>query len=148
MNKQVANSEKITVQAVLAVDRKKVWEYYTDPQHMMHWNVPSADWECLRAENDLRKGGQLFVRMEARDGSFGFDFDAVYETVRPEQLLNYTLTDGRNVAVSFDVLGAQTRVSICFDTEPQNCPEMQRQDWQAIVDRFKSYVETNEAAQG
>ena len=72
----------------------------------------------------------------------------MYETVRPEQLLNYTLTDGKNVAVSFYVLGVQTRVSICFDTEPLNCPEMQRQDWQSIVDRFKRYVETNEAAQG
>jgi uncharacterized protein YndB with AHSA1/START domain len=147
MNDQVANSQKITVNTVLAAERKKVWEYYTQPTHMTQWNVPSRQWECLRVENDPRKGGKLFVRMEARDHSFGFDFEAVYETVQPEQFLSYTLTDGRNVQVWFEDLGLQTKVSVRLDTEPKNCPKMQQQDRQAILERFKRYVETKESTQ-
>ncbi len=141
MYQETKKSEKITVVAVIAAGRKKVWQYYTEPRHIIQWNFASPDWHCPRARNEVCIGGQFFARMEAKDGSFGFDYEATYEDVQPEEFLSYALSDGRQVQVTFQEAGDQTRVSISFDSEPNNSAAMQRDGWQAILDNFKKHVE-------
>jgi uncharacterized protein YndB with AHSA1/START domain len=134
---------KLTVQADISAAPEKVWRYYTSPEHITQWNAASDDWHCPSAENDLRSGGKMRSRMEARDGSFGFDFEATYDRVRDQAEIAYTMTDGRQATVSFEHLGNQTRVVVTFDAETENPVEMQRQGWQAILDNFKKYTESN-----
>lgn len=119
----------------------KVWKAYTSPKHIVNWNFASPDWHCPSAENDLRIGGKYKARMDARDGSFGFDFEAVYDQIIPNKLMTYTLTDGRKVICQFEEEDGQTEVTTEFETENQNPQEMQRDGWQAILNNFKSYVE-------
>jgi uncharacterized protein YndB with AHSA1/START domain len=137
------NDSRITVQADILADSAKVWRFYTSPEHITQWNAASDDWHCPSAENDLRPGGKMRFRMEARDGSFGFDFEATYDRVRDQAEIAYTMTDGRQATVSFEQLGNQTRVVVTFDAETENPVEMQRQGWQAILDNFKKYTESN-----
>lgn len=134
---------QITITATINADTEKVWKYYTEPEHITQWNFAADDWQCPSAENDLRVGGTYRARMEAKDGSFGFDFEAVYNEVVDQQKINYSLTDDRKVTVDFEDLGEQTRVTTSFDAENQNPVEMQRVGWQAILDNFKKYVESN-----
>ncbi len=134
-------TNKITVQADIAADTKKVWDYYTKPKHIKKWNFASPEWHCPKAENDLRVGGKYFARMEAKDGSWGFDFEAIYDAVVEHKNFVYTMEDGRKVTVDFENLGNKTRAIVTFDTEKENPEEMQRNGWQAILDNFKKYVE-------
>lgn len=134
---------KITIQITILADRKKVWDYYTDPKHIVNWNFASDDWCCPSAENDLQVGGKYKARMEARDKSFGFDFEAVYNEIVEGDKFTYTLEDGREVNVSFATLDDKTKVTIVFDAEKENPEEMQRNGWQSILNNFKSYVENN-----
>jgi uncharacterized protein YndB with AHSA1/START domain len=136
-------TNKITVRAKIAADGKKVWEYYTKPEHIINWNFASPDWHCPKAENDIIVGGKYKARMEAKDGSWGFDFEAVYNEVVENKYLIFTLTDGRNVKVIFENKGNKTKATVCFDAENQNPEEMQQNGWQAILDNFKKYVESN-----
>jgi uncharacterized protein YndB with AHSA1/START domain len=120
----------------------KVWGAYTSPEHITGWNFASDDWCCPSASNDLRPGGRYVARMEAKDGSFGFDFEAVYDEVIHHQKLAYTMGDGRKATVVFEAIsGTQTRVSVDFEAETMNPEEMQRQGWQAILDNFGRYAE-------
>ena len=135
-------SQKIQIQATVAVPRSKAWMLWMQPEHITNWNFASDDWHCPRAENDLRAGGRLLYRMEAVDGSFGFDFEAIYDEVIHEAKVAYTMTDGRQVETTFEVLGDSTRVSTTFDAEQENPVDMQRAGWQAILDNFKSYAES------
>ncbi len=135
-------SQKIQIQATVAVSKAKAWTLWTQPQHITNWNFASDDWCCPRAENDLRAGGRLLYRMEAVDGSFGFDFEAIYNEVIHEARVAYTMTDGRLVETTFEVLGDSTRVSTSFDAEQENPVDMQRAGWQAILDNFKRYAES------
>ncbi len=137
------NAEKITVQAMISADRKIVWEYYTNPEHITNWNFASEDWKCPAASNDMRIGGKYSARMEAKDGSFGFDFVAVYEDIIEDEKFTYTMTDGRKATVIFNILDDKTEVSVTFDAETENTIEMQRDGWQAILNNFKKYTETN-----
>ncbi len=137
------SSEKITIDAVINAPAGKVWSYWTGPGHITQWNFASDDWCCPRAENDLKVGGRANVRMEARDGSFGFDFEYQYNEVEPNRLLVYTLDDGRMVRTTFDEQAGKTHVTTIFDAEKQNPAEMQRQGWQAILNNFKAYVESH-----
>lgn len=134
---------KITIQTIILADKQKVWGYYTDPKHIVNWNFASDDWCCPRAENDLQVGGKYKARMEAKDKSFGFDFEAIYNEIVEGDKFTYTLEDGREVNVSFATLDDKTRVTIVFDTEKENSEEMQRNGWQSILDNFKFYVENN-----
>ena len=127
----------------VAADKKKVWDYWTMPVHITKWNFASDDWQCPRAENDLKVGGKYTARMEAKDGSFGFDFEAVYDEVIDQEKLTYTMGDGRHATTHFVEEGKQTKVTTTFDAENQNDAEMQRGGWQAILDNFKKYVEIN-----
>ena len=137
------NTTIITIETVVNAPVKKVWAYWTEPQHIMKWNSASDDWHTPFAENDLRTGGSFKSRMEARDGSFGFDFGGTYNAVEEHKYIEYTMDDGRKVKVSFSNDGNSTRISESFETESTNPAEMQRAGWQSILDSFKKYTENN-----
>lgn len=132
---------KIEIENVVEAPLKKAWEHYTDPKHIVNWNAASEDWHCPEAENDIRTGGKFRSRMEAKDGSMGFDFEGIYDEVIPHQLIAYTMEDGRKVETTFDENNGKTIIKTIFDPENQNSIEMQKQGWQAILDNFKKYVE-------
>jgi uncharacterized protein YndB with AHSA1/START domain len=131
----------ITVRATIYAPVEKVWKFWTDPLHIIHWNNASDDWYTPKAENDLRVGGRFLSRMEARDGSSGFDFTGEYKRVVQQKQIEYTLDDGRNVQVLFIPKGNLTTVTEAFEAEQMNSAEMQQTGWQAILDNFKKYVE-------
>lgn len=138
----MTNESKIIIQAQVAAPVEKVWECYTKPEHIVHWNFASADWHSPRAENDLCIGGVFKYRMEARDGGEGFDFTGTYTHLTPHKHIAYTMDDGRSVRVDFNDHASGVTVVIAFDPESQNTIELQRQGWQAILDNFKKYVES------
>ncbi|KAB7530534.1 activator of HSP90 ATPase [Flagellimonas olearia] len=133
----------ITIDAHIAATLDKVWDFYTKPEHITQWNFADDSWHCPSAKNDLRKGGKYLARMEAKDGSFGFDFEAVYDEVIPEEKMVFTLEDGRKTVVLFEESNAETKVTITFDAEKENSLEMQKNGWQAILNNFKKYTESN-----
>ena len=133
--------EKITVRNKIDKPVGTVWNLYTDPSHIVKWNTATAEWHTPRAENDLRKGGRFLSRMEARDGSMGFDFSGTYDEVEKHERIEYTLDDGRKVLVTFGSKGDSTEVTVSFDPESTNPVEMQRGGWQAILDSFKLYAD-------
>ena len=140
---ETANKTSITVQNTINAPVEKVWEIWTKPEHIMKWNSASEDWHTPKAENDPRTGGKFSSRMEAKDGSFGFDFEGVYDEVIPQKLISYAMPDGRIVKITFEGNGNETQVTETFDAETQNSVEMQRSGWQAILDNFKKYTEAN-----
>jgi uncharacterized protein YndB with AHSA1/START domain len=131
----------ITVEVTVNAPVEKVWEYWTSPEHIVQWNHASDDWHTSKAENDLQTGGRFSSRMDARDGSFGFDFEGVYDDIQPHSLIAYSLGDGRQVRIIFEDLGDKTRVIESFDAENENPIEMQKEGWQAILSNFKKYAE-------
>jgi uncharacterized protein YndB with AHSA1/START domain len=133
----------VTVQTVINAPVERVWSLFTDPKHIVHWNHASSDWHSPFAENDLRVGGKFKIRMEARDGSGGFDFGGVYDSVILLKQIKYTMDDGRNVQLSFSAEDENTIVSETFESEAINPVEFQQKGWQAILDNFKKYVERN-----
>lgn len=133
----------ITVEATVNAPVEKVWNFWGDPEHIKKWNSASEDWHTPKAENDLRTGGKFSSRMEAKDGSFGFDFGGVYDEVKKHELIAYTLGDGRKVKVLFRQNGAATQVTETFEAENTNPVEMQKGGWQAILNNFKKYTESN-----
>ncbi|MFC4721638.1 SRPBCC family protein [Geojedonia litorea] len=137
------NPTKITIGATISADTKKVWTYYNTPEHITKWNFASDNWHCPKAQNDLRVGGKLSSRMEAKDGSFGFDFEGIYKEVIPFKKIEFTMQDGRYVSTTFANLEEKTEVSTTFDAENQNPIDLQKAGWQQILNNFKNYVETN-----
>lgn len=134
---------KITVQSRVNAPVSKVWEYWNTPGHITKWNSASPDWHTPKSENDLRVGGRFTARMEAKDGSFGFDFGGTYDEVIPHEKICYTMDDGRKTEISFITDGTETKVIETFEAESENPIEMQQGGWQAILDSFKKYTETN-----
>lgn len=132
---------KITIEATVKAPVSKVWNHWTHPEHIVNWNFASDDWHCPRATNDLRPGGKYMARMEAKDGSFGFDFEAIYDEVEDQRKMVYTMPDGRTVISTFEELGSATKVVTIFDAEQTNPIEMQREGWQSILNNFKKYTE-------
>ena len=128
---------KITIEADIKADPQKVWDCWTLPEHITHWNFASDDWKCPYARNDLRVGGIYMARMEAKDGSFGFDFEAVYDEIIEYKKITYTMGDGRQATTNFEQKGDTTHVSTVFDAESSNSIEMQKNGWQAILNNFK-----------
>ena len=133
----------ITVETIIKAPVEKVWNYFTSPEHIMQWNTASDDWFTPKAENDLRIGGRFNSRMEAKDGSFGFDFGGIYDDVKEHELIAYTMGDGRKVSVHFSSNGGNTKLVETFEAENTNPVEMQKGGWQAILDNFKKHVEAN-----
>jgi len=143
MNPKTANIA-ITVSVIIEAPVQIVWEYWTNPKHIINWNNASPDWHTPRAENDLRAGGTFLSRMEARDGSMGFDFSGKYTKVEQQKLIELTLDDDRKVQVRFDADGNNTIVTEVFEAEQENTLELQETGWQAILNNFKKYVEALE----
>ncbi len=137
------NQSTITVQNTVNAPVEKIWNLWSEPDHITKWAAPSDDWHTTRAENNLRVGGEFLSRMEAKDGSFGFDFAGVYDDVKENELIEYTLGDGRKVITTFTTDGDSTKVVQTFDPESENSIEMQQAGWQAILDSFKKYAEAN-----
>ena len=140
---ETANRTKITVANTVKAPVEKVWNLWTAPEHIKKWNSASEDWHTPFAENDLRVGGKFSARMEAKDGSFGFDFGGIYDEVIPNKRIAYTLGDDRKVIVNFTANGNETEVVETFDAEDENSVEVRKGGWQAILDSFKRYVESN-----
>ncbi len=134
---------KITVEADINAPVAKVWEMWNGPSHITKWCAANDDWHAPFAETDLRPGGKFSTRMEAKDGSFGFDFGGVFDNVITNKLLEYTIGDGRKVSVEFTSNGDSTHVKEIFEAEDQNPEDMQKAGWQAILDNFKKYAENN-----
>lgn len=132
---------KITVQTQVRGDLKKVWNAWTDPKHIIHWNNASPDWCTPKAEVDLKNGGTFTYRMEAVDGSIGFDFQGTFTKVEPHSLIFYKMADGREASITFADKGDGVEIVEVFDAENVNPHEMQQAGWQAILDNFKKYVE-------
>lgn len=133
---------KITIESVITAPPQKVWQLWNEPKHITKWNFAADDWCCPKAANDLKVGGKYSARMEAKDGSFGFDFEAIYDEVIEQKKITYTMGDGRQATTRFEDLGGKTKVTTVFDAESENPVEMQRDGWQAILNNFKKYVET------
>ena len=134
--------EKITIKSTVSASKKKVWDYYTQPEHIINWNFADPSWHCPSASNDLKVGGRYVARMEARDGSFGFDFDAVYTEINIGENFTYEF-GGRYATVTFIEINEQTEVVITFDPETENSIELQRAGWQSILNNFKNYTASN-----
>ncbi|MBL7977290.1 MAG: SRPBCC family protein [Bacteroidetes Order II. Incertae sedis bacterium] len=131
---------KITVTTTINAYAKKVWDCYTNPKHIVNWNFADPSWHCPTATNDMKVGGVYKARMEAKDGSFGFDFEAVYTEIHNGESFAYEF-GGRQASVVFKEQNGQTTVNVTFDPETQNPVEMQQQGWQAILNNFKNYTE-------
>jgi uncharacterized protein YndB with AHSA1/START domain len=134
---------KITVESTIDAPVAKVWDYWNSPEHITQWNSASPDWHTPKSENDLREGGRFTARMEAKDGSFGFDFGGVYDEVLAHEKIAYTMDDGRKTEIRFLEEGTKTKVIETFEAESHNPVEMQQSGWQAILDNFKKYTEAN-----
>lgn len=134
---------KLTVKVTIHAPVEKVWKFWTEPKHIVHWNAASDDWHTPKAENDLRVGGKFSSRMEAKDGSMGFDFSGVYSKIEPHRQIDYTMDDGRTAQVYFVAEGASTTVTETFEAEQENTLELQQLGWQSIMNNFKKYAETS-----
>lgn len=133
----------ITVEAIIEAPIETVWKNWTNPDDIIKWNNASHDWHTKKAENDLKTGGRFLFRMESKDGKTGFDFEGVYDTIKPQELIEYTLSDGRKVKVVFTTENAKTKVVETFEAENENSLEMQLEGWQAILNNFKKYTEAS-----
>lgn len=135
-------TQSITVESTVKAPVEKVWQTWTAPEHITKWNNASDDWHTPSAQNDLRVGGSFTARMEAKDGSAGFDFGGVYDAVKTNELIAYTMGDGRKVSITFTPNGNETKVTETFDAENTFSIEMQKTGWQSILDNFARYTES------
>jgi len=135
---------QITVEVKVKLSVTQVWELWTKPMTIIHWNQASDEWHTSRAENDLRKYGRFLYRMEARDGSFGFDFSGEYRKIVNLKLIEYVLDDSRKVSITFDESNNETIITESFEVEEVNPPDLQRDGWQSILNNFKKYAESSE----
>lgn len=135
------SNQAITVEATVKAPVKKVWEFWTKPEHITKWCQASDDWHAPYAENDVRVGGKFKTTMAAKDGSMSFDFEGVYINVEEDKLIEYLIADGRKVSISFAAEGNETNMTETFDPEDTNPHEMQKGGWQAILDNFRKYTE-------
>ena len=132
---------EITVTTNINLPVKKVWELWTDPKHIVRWNFATSTWHTPRAENDLKAGGKFNYRMEAKDGSVGFDFSGSHTGILLHKYILTRLDDGRSMKVFFTEEDNITKISEIFEAESTNPPEMQKQGWQSILDNFRNYAE-------
>lgn len=135
------SNSKITVSATINAPVLKVWDCYTNPKHIVNWNFADPSWHCPSASNDMRVGGTYKARMEAKDGSFGFDFEAIHTDIKEGKEFTYEF-GGRVATVQFNDLGNKTELIVTFDPEKENPIDMQKGGWQLILNNFKSYTQT------
>lgn len=139
----MTTKQKITIEATINQTIEKVWKMWTTPTDIMKWNNASDDWHTPKAENDLRVGGKFLSRMEAKDGSFGFDFIGTYTSVKTNEEIAYVMEDGRTCITNFSEENNATKIVTTFEAETENSIELQQDGWQAILNNFKKYVESN-----
>ena len=139
---ETSDKTTITVEALINVPEDKVWELWTLPEHIMQWNNASPDWHTPKAENDLRVGGKFSSTMAAKDGSVSFDFWGIYDKVKKNQAIAYTMGDGRKVETTFTKKGQTAVITTVFEAESENSIALQQGGWQAILNNFKRYAET------
>ena len=132
---------KITIETVVKAELDAVWAAWNSPADIKEWNAAQDDWHTVRSTVDLREGGKFLARMEAKDGSVGFDFEGTYTGIVPRKLIEYRMSDGREVENEFIERASNVLVRVTFDAETENSPEDQRKGWQAILDNFSRYVE-------
>ena len=132
---------QIIVETVVNAPIEKIWAYWTEPEHITQWNNASSNWHTPRVENDLKVGGKFKARMEAKDGSSGFDFEGTYTAVAEQEKIEYVLADGRKVIVEFLPQNGRIMMRETFDAENMNSLEMQKSGWQSILENFKKHVE-------
>lgn len=137
------NNEPVTIQTVIRAPIEKVWEFWVSPKHITQWAFASDDWEAPYAENDLKVGHEFKTTMASKDGSQSFDFVGTYTEVQENYLIEYDMEDGRHVKVTFETVPEGTKVAETFDLESENSRDVQESGWQAILDNFKKYVESN-----
>ena len=136
-----ANS--FSIEATVHAPVEKIWEFWSKPEHITQWCHASDDWHTTRSENDLNVGGKFLSRMEAKDGSMGFDFAGVYDEVIKNELISYTMGDGRKATINFNSEGSITKITETFEAEEMNTLELQKGGWQNILNSFKKYTESN-----
>lgn len=134
-------SQPLTVQTTINAPLARVWEAWTQPQDIIKWAFASEDWEAPTAQNDVRVGGTFKTVMAAKDKSASFDFAGTYTAVTQHELIEYDMTDGRHVKITFAETPDGTHITETFDPEDENPADMQRAGWQSILDNFKAYVE-------
>lgn len=139
---ETQNKTMLTVECTVNAPVATVWESWTKPQHITQWCYASPEWHTPRAENDLRTGGRFVTRMEAKDGSMGFDFGGTYDKVRTNEYIEYTMDDNRKAIINFVAEGNTVKVVESFEAESTNPLEMQQAGWQSILDNFKTYTES------
>jgi uncharacterized protein YndB with AHSA1/START domain len=139
---ETTDKKMITVRTTINAPVDLVWKCWTSPEDILCWNTASEDWHTTKAENKLEAGGKFNYRMEAKDGSFGFDFWGIYDLVIAQQVLEITLGDERKMNVIFKSGNGITEVVETFEAESENSVELQQGGWQSILDNFKKYVET------
>ena len=132
----------ITVEAIINAPLEKVWEFWTKPEHITKWCFASDDWHAPSSSSDLKVSGKLSTRMEAKDGSFGFDFWGIYNEIKPNEKLAITMGDGRKWDTYFTVVDGGVKVIEEFEAESENPIEMQQTGWQMILNNFKKHVES------
>lgn len=137
------NKSLITVQEIIDAPVEVVWKNWTTPSDIINWNSASDDWHTTKAENDLRTGGKFLSRMEAKDGTEGFDFVGIYDNIKTNELIEYTLEDDRKVKISFTPDNGKTKVIETFEAESENSLELQFGGWQSILENFKKYTEAS-----
>ncbi len=136
-------NETITVEATVNAPMEKVWDAWTQPEHIMNWCFASDDWEAPSATNELRTGGTFTTRMQAKDNGVGFDFGGTYSDVKEHELIEYDMNgDSRHVKITFTLVEGCIRVTETFDMEHENSRELQQGGWQSILNNFKKYAET------
>lgn len=133
---------KITVETLVNAPLSRVWNAWSNPDDIKQWNTAQDDWHTTHSTVDLREGGSFLSRMEARDGSVGFDFEGTYTRLVPERTIEYRMSDGREVEVQFVESADGVAIRSTFDAETENPPEVQRQGWQAILENFGRHVES------
>lgn len=133
----------ITVETAISAPVEKAWEFWTKPEHIVNWAFASDDWEAPSAVNDVRVGGKFRTSMAAKDKSTSFDFTGTYTAVKEHSLIEYDLDDGRHVRVQFKEIPDGVYITESFEPENENPEDMQRSGWQAILDNYKKYVESN-----
>jgi uncharacterized protein YndB with AHSA1/START domain len=140
---ETSSKKLIVVSNTVRVPVEKAWKLWTETEHITKWNFASEDWHSPSAQNDLRVAGKFLSRMEAKEGSVGFDFGGVYSEVKTHETIAYTLGDGRKVSISFGSIGNETRIVEIFEAEDLHSVNMQRTGWQSILDNFKKYAEAH-----
>lgn len=133
----------INVSTNIIATLEKVWEFWNNPNHILNWYFASNDWHCPKAENDLQIAKSFNIRMEAKDGSFGFNFEGKYTKIIENELIEYILADNRKVVTTFELIENEIIVTQKFDPETENTLELQKNGWQEILDNFKKCVERN-----